>query len=87
MSLSVGHPEAIGRTVPTLAQRCVRLAIVVANLWVLAGAGFNLFNMGITTGLPHRLHILGLGCYLVSAGLYSVALPLHYVVRESETAA
>jgi hypothetical protein len=66
----------------TLLERSLRVLQVVAGTWTLLGAAVNFF----TLDSPNvKWHILGIGCLLIAAAMYSLLLPLYYITRAHRT--
>jgi hypothetical protein len=81
-TLSLNAP-ASASAAADLRARCFRAVFLVASLWTGLGSLVNLFIIGSTTELAHRLHAAAGAAFTVSAAIYSVAVPLWYITRPS----
>ena len=81
MKTALAYFDTVAREAPTTLQRCLRAAQIVASSWSLLGVLLMFF---IHEGSPMaaKLRIFSIGCLLIAAAIYSVLLPLHYILRE-----
>lgn len=78
MKSAFAYFNDVERPTTTKLQKCFRVLQIVASLWTLAGAGINMAFLG-----THNIkaEIFGIGCLLIAAGMYSLLLPLWYILR------
>ena len=76
--------ESSARHAPALFERAFRTIFLVASVWLVLGSGINMLTMGKVSPLAHRLQLFALGALLVSLAIYSLALPLYYVLRRAQ---
>lgn len=64
----------------TKVKRCLRAAQIVASAWqVLASL---LLFVAMDSKYRDRLRPFGIGALMISAGIYSLLLPMYYILRE-----
>jgi hypothetical protein len=85
MKASLGYFDSnLGAAELSLRQRCFRVLNGVACSWILLGAGLQFFTIDMHTRLGEKLHIAAFGCDCVALAIYSVILPLYFVLRGTE---
>ncbi len=82
MKNALAYFDVLPKSQPSRIELCFRALFVVASCWNLLGVGCMTF--ALNAGHAPRLRALALGCFLVSAAIYSVSLPLWYILRPSK---
>jgi hypothetical protein len=72
-----------GAATTSLRQRCLRAMTIVASSWGLLGSAILFFTLDRQTHLAERLHVVALICEMIGLAIFSIVLPLHYLLRES----
>lgn len=87
----ISYSDASGSSQPqpSLAMQCVRTATLVANCWTVVGAALGMAELSATPSsrLHQNLQWMHFGALIIAAALFSLLLPLYYVVRSSERSA
>jgi hypothetical protein len=74
------------RTAPSsLLMRCFHVVQIVASIWTLVGAGLQMLGLNLAESSPMhaKVQMASIGCLMVAVGIYSVLLPLYFVLRDA----
>jgi hypothetical protein len=67
-----------------LPRRSLRVAAIVANSWTVFGSGLMFIAPDIPSPLHERLRIFAIGAILIAAAMFSLILPLHFILKADE---
>ncbi len=69
----------------TLLMRCFRVVQIVASVWMLVGAGLQMVGLNLAESSPMHVKVkfASIGCLLIAVAIYSVLLPLYFVLRDA----